>query len=168
MHGLSVGNEVLKQLHAEMSLDKVEGLMDQTREGVERQRVRCHLSKKDPNCTDIVSQEVDEALASQMSPEEEDAVQAELAELEREAAVRTPRFCNQNPTELDALLSPQYPPYPRLNRSSCLQLRSKGPHLSKLLEPKVILSCQYALLADLAFAAEPRAAVKEQRVALAA
>lgn len=39
MHGLSVGNEVLKQLHQEMSLDKVEKLMDQTREGVEYQRV---------------------------------------------------------------------------------------------------------------------------------
>jgi hypothetical protein len=38
MHGLSVGNEVLKQLHQEMSLDKVEKLMDQTREGVEYQR----------------------------------------------------------------------------------------------------------------------------------
>jgi hypothetical protein len=40
MHGLSVGNEVLKQLHQEMSLEKVERLMDQTREGVEYQRVR--------------------------------------------------------------------------------------------------------------------------------
>ena len=39
MHGLSVGNEVLKQLHQEMSLDKVEKLMDQTREGVEYQKV---------------------------------------------------------------------------------------------------------------------------------
>jgi hypothetical protein len=39
MHGLSVGNEVLKQLHQEMSLDEVEKLMDQTREGVEYQRV---------------------------------------------------------------------------------------------------------------------------------
>jgi charged multivesicular body protein 6 len=39
MHGLSVGNDVLKQLHQEMSLEKVEKLMDQTREGVEYQRV---------------------------------------------------------------------------------------------------------------------------------
>ena len=38
-HGLSVGNEVLKQLHAEMSLNKVERLIDQTREGVAYQRV---------------------------------------------------------------------------------------------------------------------------------
>lgn len=40
MHGLSMGNDVLKQLHQEMSLDKVEKLMDQTREGVEYQQVR--------------------------------------------------------------------------------------------------------------------------------
>ena len=39
MHGLAMGNDVLKQLHAEMSLDKVERLMDQTREGIEHQRV---------------------------------------------------------------------------------------------------------------------------------
>ena len=39
MHGLSMGNDVLKQLHSEMSLDKVEKLMDQTREGVEYQKV---------------------------------------------------------------------------------------------------------------------------------
>jgi hypothetical protein len=39
MHGLSIGNDVLKQLHQEMSLEKVEKLMDQTREGVEYQRV---------------------------------------------------------------------------------------------------------------------------------
>jgi charged multivesicular body protein 6 len=39
MHGLEMGNDVLKQLHKEMSLDRVERLMDQTREGVEYQQV---------------------------------------------------------------------------------------------------------------------------------
>nr|GFD53816.1 hypothetical protein [Tanacetum cinerariifolium] len=53
------------QLHAEVSLDKVERLMDQTREGVEYQK----------------------ALMSKMSPEEEEAVQAELEALQREAMV---------------------------------------------------------------------------------
>jgi len=48
MHGLSVGNEVLKQLHQEMSLDKVEKLMDQTREGVEYQRVSLPVSPHQP------------------------------------------------------------------------------------------------------------------------
>lgn len=39
MHGLTMGNEVLKQLHKEVSLEKVEKLMDETREGVAYQRV---------------------------------------------------------------------------------------------------------------------------------
>lgn len=52
MHGLSMGNDVLKQLHQEMSLDKVEKLMDQTREGVEYQRVClvvCRMCMPDPH-----------------------------------------------------------------------------------------------------------------------
>jgi DNA-binding transcriptional MerR regulator len=84
MHGLSVGNEVLKQLHQEMSLDKVEKLMDQTREGVEYQRVSCPMI---PHKTDADLQEIDETLQSRMSPEEEEAVQAELEALQREAMV---------------------------------------------------------------------------------
>ncbi|TXT13360.1 hypothetical protein VHUM_00727 [Vanrija humicola] len=67
VHGLEQGSAVLKQLQAEVSLERVEKLMDQSREGIEYQR------------------EIDEALASQMSPEEEEAVQRELEELQREA-----------------------------------------------------------------------------------
>ena len=44
MHGLSMGNEVLKQLHREVSLDKVDRLMDETREGIEYQRVSGRIS----------------------------------------------------------------------------------------------------------------------------
>ena len=84
MHGLSVGNEVLKQLHQEMSLDKVEKLMDQTREGVEYQRVSRPIP---PRKIDADQQEIDETLQSRMSPEEEEAVQAELEALQREAMV---------------------------------------------------------------------------------
>ncbi|KAK1925786.1 Snf7-domain-containing protein [Papiliotrema laurentii] len=73
MHGLSMGNEVLKQLHKEVSLDKVDRLMDETREGIEYQR------------------EIDEALMSKMSTEEEEAVQAELEALQREALPSVPQ-----------------------------------------------------------------------------
>ncbi|WWC70885.1 uncharacterized protein I206_104837 [Kwoniella pini CBS 10737] len=82
MHGLEMGADVLKQLHAEMSLEKVERLMDQTREGVEYQR------------------EIDEALMSQMSPEEEEAVQAELEQLQREALPTIPAVPDQQPVSL--------------------------------------------------------------------
>ncbi|WWC88508.1 uncharacterized protein L201_003419 [Kwoniella dendrophila CBS 6074] len=82
MHGLEMGADVLKQLHAEMSLEKVEKLMDQTREGVEYQR------------------EIDEALMSRMSPEEEEAVQAELEQLQREALPAIPSVPDQQPVSL--------------------------------------------------------------------
>lgn len=39
MHGLQIGNDVLKELHREVSLERVEKLMDKTRDGVEYQRV---------------------------------------------------------------------------------------------------------------------------------
>ena len=41
LHGLQIGNDVLKELHREVSLERVEKLMDKTRDGVEYQRV-CH------------------------------------------------------------------------------------------------------------------------------
>lgn len=69
VHGLEQGSAVLAQLQKEMSLDRVERLMDSSREGIEYQR------------------EIDEALMSNMSPEEEEEVQAELARLEAEAMV---------------------------------------------------------------------------------
>ncbi|WRT67905.1 uncharacterized protein IL334_004879 [Kwoniella shivajii] len=82
MHGLEMGADVLKQLHAEISLEKVEKLMDQTREGVEYQR------------------EIDEALMSRMSPEEEEAVQAELEQLQREALPSIPSVPETQPISL--------------------------------------------------------------------
>lgn len=45
MKGLEMGNEVLKQLQKEVSLEKVEKLMDQSKEGIAYQRVsRCPLT----------------------------------------------------------------------------------------------------------------------------
>ncbi|GFZ45079.1 hypothetical protein JCM24511_02805 [Saitozyma sp. JCM 24511] len=82
MHGLEMGNDVLKQLHKEMSLERVERLMDQTRDGVEYQ------------------QEIDEALMSQMSPEEEEAVQAELERLQQEAMPAIPTAPDTQPVAL--------------------------------------------------------------------
>lgn len=41
LHGLKQGNEVLKEIHREMSLESVERLMEETQEAREYQRV-CH------------------------------------------------------------------------------------------------------------------------------
>lgn len=61
--GLKVGNTALKQLHALLSIDEIEKVMDETREGVEKQR------------------EIDEILSSTMTTEDEideDEIEAEL------------------------------------------------------------------------------------------
>lgn len=41
-----MGNEVLKQLQKEVSLERVEKLMDETREGIAHQQVRITLLRR--------------------------------------------------------------------------------------------------------------------------
>ncbi|TFL06702.1 Snf7-domain-containing protein [Pterulicium gracile] len=64
LHGLKQGNEVLKEIHKEMNVETVEQLLDETREAQAYQR------------------EIDDMLANNLSLDEEDAVQAELLQLE--------------------------------------------------------------------------------------
>jgi charged multivesicular body protein 6 len=66
VEGLKVGNESLKQLHALMSIDNIEALLDETREGVEKQR------------------EIDELLGGSFSTEDEADLMAELEQLTAE------------------------------------------------------------------------------------
>ncbi|PWY97108.1 Snf7-domain-containing protein [Testicularia cyperi] len=68
MLGLQQGNDVLKEIHKEMSIESVEKLMEETAEAQAYQR------------------EIDEMLQSRMTLEEEEAVQSELEALQREAA----------------------------------------------------------------------------------
>ncbi|CAD6930623.1 unnamed protein product [Tilletia controversa] len=72
MLGLQQGNEVLRSIHKELSVEKVEQLMDETAEAQAYQK------------------EVEELLASRMSAEEEDAVQEEMRLLEQEAGIVNP------------------------------------------------------------------------------
>ncbi|KAH7311782.1 Snf7 family [Rhizoctonia solani] len=72
MFGLQQGNQVLKALHAEMSLEDVEKLMEETAEAVAYQN------------------EIDQMLTSRMTVDEEEAVQKELAELQSEALGSAP------------------------------------------------------------------------------
>ncbi|PUU77373.1 Snf7-domain-containing protein [Tuber borchii] len=66
LYGLQQGNQVLKEIHKEMSLEAVEKLMEETDEARAYQR------------------EVSNLLAGAMTNEEEDAVEDELEALERE------------------------------------------------------------------------------------
>ncbi|CCO34506.1 Charged multivesicular body protein 6 AltName: Full=Chromatin-modifying protein 6 [Rhizoctonia solani AG-1 IB] len=70
--GLQQGNQVLKALHAEMSLEDVEKLMEETAEAVAYQN------------------EIDQMLTSQMTVDEEEAVQKELEQLQAEALGSAP------------------------------------------------------------------------------
>lgn len=70
LHGLKQGNEVLKEIHREMSIESVERLMEETQEAREYQ------------------QEIGNLLANQLSLEEEDAVQAELLELQKQSVAK--------------------------------------------------------------------------------
>ncbi|CDS00309.1 related to VPS20-myristoylated subunit of the endosomal sorting complex [Sporisorium scitamineum] len=70
MLGLQQGNAVLKEIHKEMNPESVERLLEETAEAQAYQR------------------EIDEMLATQMTTEEEDAVQSELEALEREAGIQ--------------------------------------------------------------------------------
>ncbi|KAF7310814.1 hypothetical protein HMN09_00624400 [Mycena chlorophos] len=67
LHGLQQGNDVLKQIHKEMSVEAVEKLMDETQEAREYQR------------------EISDLLANNLTADEEDAVQEELEQLVAEA-----------------------------------------------------------------------------------
>lgn len=50
MHGLKQGNEVLAQIHKEMSIENVEKLMSETKEAIEYQQVSYyHLSRSPTN-----------------------------------------------------------------------------------------------------------------------
>ncbi|KAK0546702.1 Vacuolar protein sorting-associated protein 20 [Tilletia horrida] len=71
MLGLQQGNDVLRSIHKELSIEKVDKLMEETAEAQAYQK------------------EVEELLASRMTAEEEDAVQQEMRLLEQEAGIAT-------------------------------------------------------------------------------
>lgn len=66
LHGLKQGNEVLREIHKELSIENVEKLLDETHEAQQYQR------------------EVSEMLSNTLTLDEEDAVQEELREMQEE------------------------------------------------------------------------------------
>ncbi|KYQ58556.1 Charged multivesicular body protein 6 [Trachymyrmex zeteki] len=82
--GLKTGNTALKQLHALLSIDEIEKVMDETREGIEKQR------------------EIDEILTSTFAVEEE----IDESEIEAELDALTEADINEKAPEIpkDVLL----------------------------------------------------------------
>uniref|UniRef100_A0A1E1W6E2 Charged multivesicular body protein 6 n=1 Tax=Pectinophora gossypiella TaxID=13191 RepID=A0A1E1W6E2_PECGO len=63
LDGLKVGNVALKKVHDILNIDEVEKILDDTKEGIEKQR------------------EIDELISGQLTEEDEEAVEAELEEI---------------------------------------------------------------------------------------
>ncbi|XP_046998448.1 charged multivesicular body protein 6-A isoform X1 [Schistocerca americana] len=72
LDGLRAGNEALKKVHDVISVDEVERILEETREGVEKQR------------------EIDELLSGALSADDEESVEAELEEIIKEALPDVP------------------------------------------------------------------------------
>ncbi|KAF9270131.1 hypothetical protein L218DRAFT_952324 [Marasmius fiardii PR-910] len=87
LHGLKQGNEVLKEIHKEMNVESVEKLLEETAEAREYQR------------------EIDDMLANNLTLEEEDAVQAELLELQADQLKAPVKIPEQEQKETDKLPS---------------------------------------------------------------
>ncbi|KAI5450342.1 Vacuolar protein sorting-associated protein 20 [Naganishia albida] len=83
LQSLNKGSEVLKELQKEMSLERAESIMDRVGEGVAAQK------------------EIDEALMSKLSAEEEESIEAELAALQQEAMPSVP--VKQDPVRLPSV-----------------------------------------------------------------
>lgn len=58
--GLKTGNDALKKVHDILSIEEIETILDETREGIEKQ------------------QEIDELISGQLTEEDNEAVEAEL------------------------------------------------------------------------------------------
>ncbi|XP_013143113.1 PREDICTED: charged multivesicular body protein 6-A [Papilio polytes] len=60
LEGLKTGNAALKKVHDILNIDEIEKIMDETREGIEKQR------------------EIDEMISGQLTSEDDEAIEAEL------------------------------------------------------------------------------------------
>lgn len=97
VEGLKVGNESLKKLHEVLSVEQIEKIMDETHEGIEKQK------------------EIDDLLSGQLTAEDDDAVLAELealvAEDEAKAVLELPNVpADQGEPLVPSIPSAEGPP----------------------------------------------------------
>lgn len=60
LDGLKTGNAALKKVHEILNIDEIEKILDETKEGIEKQR------------------EIDELISGQLTEEDNEAIEAEL------------------------------------------------------------------------------------------
>ncbi|XP_070379184.1 charged multivesicular body protein 6-A [Dermacentor albipictus] len=91
VEGLKVGNESLKKLHEVLSVEAIEKLIDETQEGIEKQK------------------EIDDLLSGQLTAQDDEAVLAELEALVSEEEARAVLNLPSVPAESGELLLPDVP-----------------------------------------------------------
>ncbi|XP_050030516.1 charged multivesicular body protein 6-A [Dermacentor andersoni] len=91
VEGLKVGNESLKKLHEVLSVEAIEKLIDETQEGIEKQK------------------EIDDLLSGQLTAQDDEAVLAELEALVSEEEARAVLDLPSVPAESGELLLPNVP-----------------------------------------------------------
>jgi hypothetical protein len=93
--GLAAGNEVLKELHSQMSIDDIEQLMLDTQEAIDYQQVTNSHTKslltEDLLCF-LSLQEIETALAGKLSADDEEDVLEQLHQLELEVVNQSTRI----------------------------------------------------------------------------
>jgi charged multivesicular body protein 6 len=89
--GLKQGNEALKEIHNEMSIEAVEQLMSDTQDAIDYQNVCdgvcfvvCNMFECKIYVVDLFIQEIDELMSGKLTEEDNEAILAELEELEKE------------------------------------------------------------------------------------
>lgn len=103
LDGLKSGNEALKKVHDMMSIDDIEKILEETREGVDKQN------------------EIDALLSGSLSPEDLEEVETELEKIMEEENIQMPKDVPLSPAESEALSLPEVPetPLPEIQGESC-------------------------------------------------
>jgi len=105
LHGLKQGNDILREIHREMNIESVEKLLEETAEAREYQK------------------EVGDMLSSNLSLDEEEAVQKELLELQQDIAAES-----KVPLDIEQLPSiPSSKPIERPKEDAKVAVASKVP-----------------------------------------
>lgn len=89
LYGLSQGNQVLKAIHKEMSLEKAERILDETADAIAYQEVCLSRNegtqgRRSMQYANVLLQEMSQLLGQQISNADEEAVLEEYARLQQE------------------------------------------------------------------------------------
>lgn len=113
MNSLKTGNESLKEVHKLFSIEDIEQIMEETKEGIEKQKVLTfNQIMITQNFIKNFFQEIDEILAGVLTAEDEEAVDMEFAEIIRQNLPDVP-VSDSNISEVELPSVPTEEPKPK-------------------------------------------------------